>query len=60
MLPDFLEKKIRSYYPEQIDEIVKGYTLRRKTSFRINRLKMTEEETVSFLDAKKGIFELKG
>ena len=53
MLPDFLEKKIRSYYPEQIDEIVKGYTLRRKTSFRINRLKMTEEKTVSFLYAKK-------
>ena len=51
MLPLFLEEKLRSYYPDRAEDIINGYSARRKTSFRINRLKTTREDVVSFLDA---------
>lgn len=46
---DFLYKKIKEEYPNDYEKIINGYETKRKTSFRINRLKTNNEEIEEIL-----------
>lgn len=46
---DFLYKKIKEEYPNDYEKIINGYESKRKTSFRINRLKTNNEEIEKIL-----------
>lgn len=46
---DFLYKKIKEEYPNDYEKIINGYETKRKTSFRINRLKTNNDEIEKIL-----------
>ena len=51
-LPIFLKNLLEKEYDEKkVDEIIKGYNLKRKTTFRLNTLKFSEDEILKRLDS---------
>lgn len=52
-IPEFLLNKIKNEYSkEEVNMILKGYSLKKTPSFRINTLKTDKEEILNFLDSK--------
>ena len=50
-LPIFLKNLLEAQYDnETIEEIIKGYQIKRKTTFRLNTLKKSKEEILKELD----------
>lgn len=57
-VPEFLIKMLEEQYGKQITEqIIKGYQLTRKTTFRINNIKTSIEEIINTLKEKKIEYE---
>jgi NOL1/NOP2/sun family putative RNA methylase len=58
MIPEFLKKKLNNNYGETItNEIIEAYKIDRVVSLRINTIKTTKEEIISFLDEKNIKYE---
>ena len=53
-LPEFLSNMLKEQYKEsEVKNIINGYKIRRKTTFRVNTLKSNIEEIANILNQNK-------
>ena len=57
MIPEFLQDKLQEYYPEEYIDITDSYSKDKKTSVRVNTIKSSLEEVLTYLEDNKISYE---